>query len=115
MTDEQEIVTYEQWWSIAVGEMGMAPEVFDSMTVAHFVYAVAGYRRKEMGRMKEEWERIRWATYNVMRMDMTKDVGLRELLPLPWDEVGSNRSARGEDVECRKRVAREMMKMVNNK
>ena len=44
---EPQAVTYERWFAIAVGQMGLAPEAFERLTPAEFIYAWLGWAKRE--------------------------------------------------------------------
>lgn len=56
-------ITYELWFSIAVGQMSMRPEDFEVLTPAEFIYAWLGWSEREQSLQRQSWERERWAVW----------------------------------------------------
>lgn len=80
-------MTYERWFAIAVGQMGLAPEVFAALTPAEFVYIWLGWSDGEQTRRRQEWERERWSVWVAacMQLDKKDRLPMTEMFPLPWE------------------------------
>ena len=68
--------------------MHLAPEAFEGMTPAEFVYAWLGWSTLEQSRMRQAWERERWAVWvaTCIQLDRKDRLPMREMFPLPWEE-----------------------------
>lgn len=80
-------MTYERWFAIAVGQMGLAPEVFAALTPAEFVYIWLGWSDGEQTKRRQEWERERWAVWVAacIQLDKKDRLPMTEMFPLPWE------------------------------
>jgi hypothetical protein len=80
-------VTYERWFAIAVGQMGLAPEAFAALTPAEFVYTWLGWSDGERSRQRQEWERKRWSVWvsTCIQLDKKDRLPMTEMFPLPWE------------------------------
>lgn len=67
--------------------MGLAPETFDNMTVAQFMYACVGFNEREKNEFRAEWERTRWSTYFLLSIQIRPEdrKEMTQMLPLPWE------------------------------
>lgn len=90
--------------------MGLAPEAFDRMTFAEFVYAQQGYIRRLEQQYQTAMNVERWGTYAIM--SVITDLGgasAYEILPLPWDDAERKRhrtkSGRITSAEMKRRKA----------
>lgn len=96
--------------------MGLAPESFDRMTFAEFVYAQQGYIRRVEQQYQTAMNVERWGTFAIM--SVIADLGgasAYEVLPLPWDEEArkhhQTKSDRISASEMKRRRA-EALKMI---
>jgi len=51
--------------------------------------AIQGYNERETFLARTIWEAMRWSTFTLLNIQLTKESKLRkleDLLPLPWDE-----------------------------
>ena len=80
-------MTYERWFAIAVGQMGLAPEAFAALTPAEFVYTWLGWIDGEQTKRRQEWERERWAVWvaTCIQLDKKDRLPMTEMFPLPWE------------------------------
>ena len=80
-------ITYERWFAIAVGQMGMRPDDFDDITPARFIYAWLGWMEREQSRMRQAWERERWAVWILTSIQMERKdrQPMTQRFPLPWE------------------------------
>lgn len=81
-------MTYERWLAVAVGQMRLAPEAFERMTPAEFIYAWLGWSALEESRLRQAWERERWTVWvtTCIQLDRKDRLPMREMFPLPWEE-----------------------------
>ena len=54
--------------TFAYGELGLMPDEFYALTWNQYLMKCQGFFNKE----KKEWERIGWATWNCMRVHVSK-------------------------------------------
>lgn len=68
--------------------MRLAPEAFEGMTPAEFIYAWLGWSALEVSRTRQAWERERWAVWvaTCIQLDRKDRLPMREMFPLPWEE-----------------------------
>lgn len=101
-------MTYERWLAIAVGQMHLTPEAFEGMTPAEFIYAWLGWSALEASRLRQAWERERWAVWvtTCIQLDRKDRLPMREMFPLPWEESHEHR--RQPTLEERKKRIEEM-------
>lgn len=68
--------------------MRLSPEAFEGMTPAEFVYAWLGWSALEASRLRQAWERERWAVWvaTCIQLDRKDRLPIREMFPLPWEE-----------------------------
>lgn len=80
-------MTYERWFAIAVGRMGLMPEAFECLTPAEFIYAWLGWSDGEQSRLRQAWERERWAVWvaTCIQLDKKDRLPMMEMFPLPWE------------------------------
>nr|DAN31093.1 MAG TPA: hypothetical protein [Caudoviricetes sp.] len=80
-------ITYELWFSIAVGQMSMRPEDFEVLTPAEFIYAWLGWSEREQSLQRQSWERERWAVWVLtsIQLDRKERRAMTEMFPLPWE------------------------------
>jgi hypothetical protein len=67
--------------------MGMRPDDFDDMTPARFIYAWLGWMECEESRMRQAWERERWAVWILTSIQMERKdrQPMTQMFPLPWE------------------------------
>ena len=67
--------------------MGLAPEAFERLTPAEFIYAWLGWAKHEGDRQRQAWERERWAVWvaTCIQLDRTDRRPMTEMFPLPWE------------------------------
>ena len=67
--------------------MGLAPEAFERLTPAEFIYAWLGWAKREGDRLRQAWERERWAVWvaTCIRLDCKDRRPMSEMFPLPWE------------------------------
>jgi hypothetical protein len=67
--------------------MGMRPDDFDDLTPAKFIYAWLGWQESEASRMRQAWERERWAVWILTSIQMERKdrQPMTQMLPLPWE------------------------------
>lgn len=73
---------------MAVGEMGLSPEMFNSMTPAEFILAQYGYLNKKQAEARQAWEIARFSTYAqiIIHIDKKHRKSPQEMFPFAWDE-----------------------------
>lgn len=69
--------------------MRLAPEAFEGMTPAEFVYTWLGWANLEQSRMQQAWERERWAVWvsTCIQLDKKDRLPMTEMFPLPWERL----------------------------
>jgi hypothetical protein len=67
--------------------MGMRPADFDDLTPARFIYAWLGWQESEASRMRQAWERERWAVWILTSIQMERKdrQPMAQMFPLPWE------------------------------
>ena len=67
--------------------MGMRPDDFDDITPARFIYAWLGWMEREESRMRQAWERERWAVWILTSIQMERKdrQPMTQMFPLPWE------------------------------
>jgi hypothetical protein len=67
--------------------MGLRPDDFDAMTPAEFIYAWLGWQQLEESRMRQAWERERWAVWVLtsIQLDRKDRRPMTQMFPLPWE------------------------------
>lgn len=78
--------------------MGLSPEAFNNLTPAEFIYAWAGWSKREQDRIRHSWELTRWQTWVLtsIQLDKKDRKALDEMFPLPWDRK-AQRSPEGKE------------------
>lgn len=71
--------------------MGLAPEVFEDMSIEEFTLANRAWQDLEEQRLRGEWERIRMAAAILIQPHIKRKITPEKLLPLPWDRKKSVR------------------------
>lgn len=71
--------------------MGLAPEVFEDMSIEEFTLANRAWQDLEEQRLRGEWERIRMAAAILIQPHIRRKITPEKLLPLPWDRKKSVR------------------------
>lgn len=68
--------------------MHLAPEAFEGMTPAEFIYAWLGWSEIEQFRIRQAWERERWAVWvaTCIQLDKKDRQPMTDMFPLPWEE-----------------------------
>lgn len=66
---------------------------FVTMTPAEFVYAWLGWAALEESRMRQAWERERWAVWvaTCIQLERKDRLPMRDMFPLPWEESSEHR------------------------
>ncbi len=69
--------------------MGMRPDDFDDITPARFIYAWLGWMEREESRMRQAWERERWAVWILTSIQMERKdrQPMTQMFPLPWESA----------------------------
>ena len=67
--------------------MGMRPDDFDDITPVRFIYAWLGWMEREQSRMRQAWERERWAVWILTSIQMERKdrQPMTQMFPLPWE------------------------------
>ncbi len=67
--------------------MHLAPEAFEGMTPAEFIYVWLGWSEIEQTRIRQAWERERWAVWvaTCIQLDKKDRQPMTEMFPLPWE------------------------------
>ena len=94
--------------------MGLAPEAFERLTPAEFIYAWLGWAKREGDRQLQAWERERWAVWvaTCIQLDCKDRRPMTEMFPLPWEgptapvKQDPNMQERMERIEEMKRCIR---------
>ena len=65
----------------------MRPDDFDDITPARFIYAWLGWMEREESRMRQAWERERWAIWILTSIQMERKdrQPMTQMFPLPWE------------------------------
>lgn len=68
--------------------MMMRPDDFDSLTPAEFIYTYLGWSNLEQSRLKQSWERERWAAWitTSVQLDKKDRLPMVDMFPLPWEQ-----------------------------
>lgn len=84
--------------------MGMRPDDFNTLTPAEFMYAWIGWMDLEESRVKQTWERERWAVWVLtsIQMDRKSRLPMTQMFPLPWESL----SAQAEELTMEERIER---------
>lgn len=89
--DRGKPATYERWYTIGVGQMGLHPDVFESLTPAEFSYAWLGWvkRERERERERQDWERERWSVWVLtsIQLECKNQKPMVEMFPMQWDNA----------------------------
>ncbi len=69
--------------------MGMRPDDFDDITPARFIYAWLGWMEREESRMRQAWERERWAVWILTSIQMERKdrQPMTQMFPLQWESA----------------------------
>lgn len=86
---ERQPETYERFYAIAVGRMGIRPQDFDDMTFAQFTYSYWGWLSGQVAAYRQNMECIRWEVYNLNIIQLKEKPSITELYPFPWDTQAS--------------------------
>lgn len=67
--------------------MGMRPDDFDTLTPAGFILAWIGWMELQESRIREAWERERWAVWVLtsIQMEQKHRKPMTRMFPLPWE------------------------------
>lgn len=67
----------------------MRPDDFNDLTPAEFMYAWIGWMELEENRVKQVWERERWAVWILtsIQMEQKHRQPMTRMFPLPWENV----------------------------
>ena len=92
--------------------MGIAPDVFDAMTPAEFVYAWTGWVEMRENDMRRAWERERWAVWILtsIQLDRKDRLPATQMFPLPWEAPETSPQAELTMEERRERVKKLLTK-----
>lgn len=102
-------------YRLCVGVMGIDPNAFRWMTLAEIREAHKGWFENREQRYRDEWERERWATANLINMQMeVKDRTTPDkMFPFPWDAKPKKKRkvSKAKRKEERKRICEEAMRL----
>lgn len=67
--------------------MGMRADDFNDLTPAEFIYAWIGWMELQESRIREAWERKRWAVWILtsIQLDRKDRQPMTQMFPLPWE------------------------------
>lgn len=65
--------------------MGMRSEDFWNDTPQEFYLRLEGHREKEKHDYRDQWERARLTAYYAIAAHIKKGKGMKQMIPLPWD------------------------------
>ena len=65
----------------------MRPDDFNALTPAEFMYAWIGWMELQDNRIRQAWERERWAVWILtsIQMDRKDRQPMTQMFPLPWE------------------------------
>jgi|GEM_PF-771735 hypothetical protein len=112
---QPQTITYEKWFAIGVGQMGLRPCDFEALTVAEFYYAYMGFSAQHYQQIRDTWERIRWQTWVLTSIQLERKdrKSMTEMFPMPWDNTAA--SPKGAQISMKERQERikRIMECVN--
>ena len=110
-------ITYERFFAVAVGQMGITPDVFNDMTPAEFCYAWTGWHKMQTDLAKGQWERIRWSTrlLSILMVDKKNRNDIVKMTELPWDHDIVHSDDTAMTIEERRERVKEMLSYRNGK
>ena len=67
----------------------MSADEFHALTPAEFMYAWIGWMELEENRIRQAWERERWAVWILtsIQMEQKHRQPMTQMFPLPWENV----------------------------
>lgn len=101
----------------ALGVMGMNLDDFVRLTPDEFMACMKAHSEAKEGRARDEWERTRLQTTLLIQPHVSKTLTPEKLFALPWDERPEPQPRREtpEELEARKKYAREIARKINRK
>ena len=101
----------------ALGVMGMKLDDFVRLTPDEFMACMKAHTEAKEGRSRDEWERMRLQTTLLIQPHVSKTMTPEKLFALPWDEHRETQPHREtpEELEARKKYARELVRKINRK
>lgn len=71
--------------------MGLGPDDFNALTPSEFIYAWIGWSELEHSRIRQAWERERWAVWiaTCMQLEKKDRLPMTRMFPLPWEDVAT--------------------------
>jgi hypothetical protein len=93
----------------------MRPDDFDDITPARFIYAWLGWMEREESRMRQAWERERWAVWILTSIQMVRKdrQPMTQMFPLPWEATTAAEPVELSMTERVERVNR-ILKIIEN-
>lgn len=73
--------------AVAVVDIGLSPEAFACLSLDEWQAIARRLTESVQTEYQERWERTRALVYASLAPNLKEGVSLKEVMPLPWDEV----------------------------
>lgn len=96
--------------------MGLAPEVFATLTPAEFIQAWLGWMKMQRDRIIHEWELTRWQTWTLtsIQLDRKDRKPMQQMFPMPWDKPAAGIPEEELSLADRQERVKEILKCIEH-